>query len=78
MVGKVECIFIWISMAMVDGELELAWSPYMGASSKAQPATCGRGMVARVEGPRKEVNGHGRRNIGHRTVMNGRLRRKVL
>ena len=33
-------------MAMVDGELELAWSPYMGASSKAQPATCGRGMMA--------------------------------
>lgn len=47
MVGKVECIFIRISMARGDGiELELAWSPYMGASSKAQPATCGRGMMA--------------------------------
>ena len=77
MVGKVECVFIWISMAMGGWNIR-AWSPYMGTSSKAQPATCGRGMVARVEGPRKEVNGHGRRNIGHRTVMNGRLRRKVL
>ena len=41
-----------------------AWSLYMGACRKAQPVTCGRGTVARVEGPRKKVEGHGRWNIG--------------
>lgn len=30
-------------MAMGGGGIR-AWSPYMGASSKAQPATCGRGI----------------------------------